>query len=419
MSTPDGFYDPYTDSEISLGRRAPYSQLGDWVSLSGVASEAKDSYWTMFMHAFNEGDIVQSPRAVLALLQGAKQPRTVDVYIRQLEAIGAVSAARHRPDKELKSRNRYKVHQEPPAAYDGPRSIADLYHWQKTDSVGLQRYYADRRQWLKDIEAAYQERLKTEAVSGARKARAPMTPAGHRGWLKDCVAMWKEQRSGASPMPARSAPQRTCENSGPTEGQNGPTPGRPVVRSSALRSAPQRTSQPPAKQDESAGGPVVRHSAHKEDVSSFSLSPSREGGEREEAAPKDTTPQQQAADVPQQREGNPSAAQVADAYAVAHLTAVGMPPRPHTMKQIYSDATALLSGGRSVENLVRLAAELPAKGWSDLAQHAAKNPERKARPAGAKPWCGKCDSPEYRWIVPDKGAATKCSCHPSAPLVNA
>lgn len=147
-------------------------------------------------------------------------------------------------------------------------------------------------------------------------------------------------------------------------------------------------------------------------------------GEREKASPKDTNTPPPAGDVPQQRGGQDDlAGRVVAAYTGAHLTAVGMPPRPAATKQIYADATALLAGGRSVENLIKLAAELPAKGWSDLAQHAAKNPEQKARGgAAAKPWCGECDSPEYRWIVPQKGAATKCpACHPAAAsqLVNA
>jgi hypothetical protein len=41
--------------------------------------------------------------------------------------------------------------------------------------------------------------------------------------------------------------------------------------------------------------------------------------------------------------------------------------------------------------------------------------EQAAATAALPDWCTECDSPEYRWIVPDEGAARQCpKCHPSA-----
>ena len=401
MTENSDFFDPYAEAELTLGRRAPFSQLGDWVNLSGIASAAKDAYWVMFMHAFNEGDIVQSPREVLALLSGAKQSRTVDPYIRQLEAIGASSVARHRPDKELKARNRYTVHQTPPTAYDGPRSIADLYHWRNEAPEGLERYYADRRQWLKDIEAAYQARLKEEQRSGARSARAPMSPSGRRQWLKDCLAMWREQRDGAAPMPPRSAPQRTCENTGQSNGQNGNSAGQPVVRSSALRSAPQRTSQPPVETAEGAGRPVVRHSAHKEDEVFFSLSETQKGREREEAS---SDKQAVAAGI--------------ESVLAAYADTVGRPVINGTRRKLIEQASELIAAGMPVWWLADRARELAERGWTDLTKHCERStvPTQRKDPSGAVTWCKECDGPNTRMLYSaDYSSLEPCpTCNPVA-----
>lgn len=137
--------------------------------------------------------------------------------------------------------------------------------------------------------------------------------------------------------------------------------------------------------------------------------------EREAAAQKDN-------DTPS---GLPSAAgetsdtdRVIDAYIAAYMNTAGLPPRPNAIQSVRTDATALLSVGRSVGNLCALAAELGAKGWTDLVKHAQMNPEAAIRPAGiSKPWCGECNngrepmSAAERMVETDSGMA-KCHCHP-------
>ncbi len=128
---------------------------------------------------------------------------------------------------------------------------------------------------------------------------------------------------------------------------------------------------------------------------------SAEGGERE-AATQETT------DVDR----------VLDAFIASYMSTAGLPPRPDAIKSVRTDAAALLSVGRSSGSLCSLAAELGAKGWTDLVKHAQMNPEQAFQPAAvARPWCGGCngglepESAAQRMVETDTGMA-KCHCHP-------
>ncbi|WP_151775763.1 hypothetical protein [Streptomyces abyssomicinicus] len=150
--------------------------------------------------------------------------------------------------------------------------------------------------------------------------------------------------------------------------------------------------------------------------------------ERERVAIQDHTPAPPAAaevrsehpEVPEQRSvQEPSGVdRVVDAYLTACMGATGMPPRPKVVRELRAAAAALLSVGRSVDNLCGLAVELAAKGWTDLARHAAMNPEAPSRPAlSLRPWCGECNdgreptSAAQRMVETPTGMA-KCLCHP-------
>jgi hypothetical protein len=134
---------------------------------------------------------------------------------------------------------------------------------------------------------------------------------------------------------------------------------------------------------------------------------SAEAGEREAATQK-TTPVSAASD----------ADKVIDAYIAAYMSTAGLPPRPDGIRSVRAAAEGLLSVGRSVGNLCALAAELGAKGWTDLVKHAQMNPEAAIRPTGiSKPWCGECNggrepmSAAERMVETETGMA-KCQCHP-------
>ncbi|MFF7795570.1 hypothetical protein [Streptomyces sp. NPDC007991] len=136
-------------------------------------------------------------------------------------------------------------------------------------------------------------------------------------------------------------------------------------------------------------------------------------GEREAAEPKNDTPP-----LPGASSGTSDGDKVVDAYIAAYMDTAGLPPRPDAVRSVRAAADGLLSVGRSVGNLCTLAAELGAKGWTDLVKHAQMNPEAAMRAASVgKPWCGECNdgrepmSPAQRMVETDTGMA-RCHCHP-------
>lgn len=135
--------------------------------------------------------------------------------------------------------------------------------------------------------------------------------------------------------------------------------------------------------------------------------------EREDAARNDKT--NPVPPLPAQREAlptGPDVDKVSGAYIGACLTAAGLPPNNTSIRRVREAAAGLLAAGRSVDNLVKLAAELAEHGWDDLAKHALKNPEPKNRPRQAKPWCGQCDDPGYRWVQVGGGWRQCVACNP-------
>ena len=205
--------------EFDQGRRAPFTMLGDWVAVSGIDPNGRSLYWDVKAHVNeNRGtSTAWPPRDFLAMLAGDKQARTMDPYMRQLEAIDAIGASRERSVAKMRSRNLYKVHDTPPKGWDGPSSHAEVWEWLRQDRDACREYYADRRAWLKDIEDAW-SRVKQEEKARGAKPSAPVSKEGHRAWLKECRRLWVHRRAG-KPTSPRSAVQRTTESTaGPGEG---------------------------------------------------------------------------------------------------------------------------------------------------------------------------------------------------------
>ncbi|MEV3996712.1 hypothetical protein AB0K62_13680 [Streptomyces halstedii] len=226
--------------EFEQGRRAPFTMLGDWVAVSGVDPNARAMYWDIKAHV-NEGrgtGTAWPAREFLALLAGGKQARSMDPYLRQLEAIDAIGAQRERQIAKMRSRNLYKVHDTPPNAWDGPVSHAEVSKWLRENEDGCRQYYVDRKAWLKDIEDSWSQIKKGEKEKGA-KPSAPVSKAGHRAWLMECRRLWSVRRQGHAPAP-RSAVQRTTGislDASPDEG------GRAVAEDRNSGSAVERTTQ--------------------------------------------------------------------------------------------------------------------------------------------------------------------------------
>ncbi|MFF5435222.1 hypothetical protein ACFY5K_35095 [Streptomyces griseofuscus] len=169
--------------EISLGRRAPFTQVGDWVLLSGADSDARTLYWALSAHlnASRDDNEVWPGLLTLARILGLKKPENVSKYILQLEVIGAVDVIRS--STGLVRRNRYIVHQTPPVGYRGPRSMADWYALNRAnaDEPPEER---DAREatfdsWLTATRQTLKEHCERTARARAlaRKNRTPLPPA--------------------------------------------------------------------------------------------------------------------------------------------------------------------------------------------------------------------------------------------------
>jgi hypothetical protein len=130
--------------ELARGRRAPYTQVGDWVALSTVSRGAKALYWLLAAHVNpqrDDGGVWPSRRALAEALGYAKV-ESVDPLVKELTQLGAVEVERRRHANGAPAPNRYVVHETPPAGYTGPTSLADFYdrRRRKTARPGVARY---------------------------------------------------------------------------------------------------------------------------------------------------------------------------------------------------------------------------------------------------------------------------------------
>lgn len=118
--------------EIVSGRRAPYTQVGDWVLLSGVSPKAMALYWMLAMHVNNaraglgNTEVWPSLKTLAGWMKLGK-PESVAPYIAELVKIGAIEKQSRRTASGMKTRNRYTVHQSPPEGYQGLVSVTQYY----------------------------------------------------------------------------------------------------------------------------------------------------------------------------------------------------------------------------------------------------------------------------------------------------
>lgn len=292
-----------TPIEIIGGRQpAPYSKAPIWLMF--VASpKARALYDVLAAHVNPVGDpLVWPTREILAELMDLKQARAVDPYLRELEKAGAIDIIHRRSANGMNDKNVYVIHHEPPDGYEGPRSMADFY------------------------------RLRKAVVPGGDVVRS-------------------------SALPAELGNPTTTETENRTiGGENCVCAGRPVVRSSAPRSALQRTvvvrsSAPEVEQVEVEQEPLLPQPPH-EPSRVTHVSPREEEGETTEATP----PSRRAATAGREHDGERGVSQTPGSAGpvdgAAALEWVGALPWTHT------------PGRRKRERLAVLVAAAWAAGWS-------------------------------------------------------
>ncbi|SEE59306.1 hypothetical protein SAMN04490357_7690 [Streptomyces misionensis] len=221
----------------------------------------------------------------------------------------------------------------------------------------------------------------------------------------------------AAPAPARPTPKNRGVGQMASP-QVGPTPAFPGVGQSG-------TGRPtPHRPGVGQGGALIRNKTVLEDslsspVTGAPADPTKATTERENSAGRKTTMAAAAAEsapVPGQRqepdELEPKIGKVVEAYVLALN---GVYPLQSVVQRLRAEARELLALNWPVEHVAKLAGQLPGLGYSSLTRHAEHNPPPapKPMPGGAVPWCGNCDSPEYRWIAPREGSPRRCpECNP-------
>lgn len=108
------------DVEIVAGRgELPWTQVHDWVILSGVGPAAVGAYAVLKMHLNRLTGQLNPGTVRLAKLLGLSRADRVAALIRPLVEIGAVEVVAY----GMPRRNRYIVHSMPPEDYEGPLTL--------------------------------------------------------------------------------------------------------------------------------------------------------------------------------------------------------------------------------------------------------------------------------------------------------
>lgn len=112
-----------------LDNAPPFTQVADWVALSGISDHAKALYWHLAMHINTlRGDREVWPtKETLAVWMQLAKPASLDRYMRELVEIGAVQVVKRRTVGGMRTCNRYRLRSAPPAGYAGPTTLGEFY----------------------------------------------------------------------------------------------------------------------------------------------------------------------------------------------------------------------------------------------------------------------------------------------------
>lgn len=125
--------------EVQLGRRAPFTMVGDWVLLAAISRQAKLLYWALSAHlSSTRGDRdVWPTQAMLAeILDFApikgdpaelRDGRKIRPFLKELAELGAVEVRKVRSPQGMRERSIYTLHETPPRGYSGKKSFGAFY----------------------------------------------------------------------------------------------------------------------------------------------------------------------------------------------------------------------------------------------------------------------------------------------------
>ncbi|MEU8828800.1 hypothetical protein [Streptomyces sp. NPDC048636] len=397
--------------EVGLGRRAPFSQLGDWVLFSGVDSDARTLYWGLSAHintSVRDDTEVWPGLAALARILQLKKPENVSKYMLQLEVIGAIEVVRTMVG--LVRRNRYIVHQTPPTSHTGARSTSEWYALNRGPKGETPEARKAREsefdQWLLAVRDGLKAHCDSvaKARAAAKKAKAAFPPI--ELFIAPVLTDFRTPAGGgtARPAPIQKPTGRTVP---PRQGVRTPAEGGSVP-------PPQGVERDQYQLDQSLSpySPVPEAPADR-------TSPTK--GREIPAPPTSTTP---AADAGVGEE--PGAAAVAEQFAILWKAARGTRPGRRQLDSIALDVAEAIAAEDSLEWLTESVVPfMVSRNYLDLAR--AKTHPQCPAPQGTKvpgqrpgvlEWCGECNDGIEPELVAERfrrhgGRLVKCpECHP-------
>ena len=228
-----GYYEDPADDihgqlEVQTGRRAPFSQVADWVLLSGISRTAKLLYWVLSAHLNTESGSRKAwpSQDALAELLGYSDGRKIRPFLRELVEIGAVRIPKPEdPDQNpadhyyyvnglRRQRTIFIVYQMPPTPDDnGPDGDGPDGGESAPRPQTMKEFYA-----IRNARRDAERRARDAAEAVARRAEivAAETAGAERGGSA-------ETPGGRNEPPGKSEPE-----SGAPGGRNGHAPGGPV-----------------------------------------------------------------------------------------------------------------------------------------------------------------------------------------------
>jgi hypothetical protein len=219
ISDPDALDEAF---EAALGRRAPFTMVSDWVLLSGATSDARTLYWGLSAHInVTRDDTEVWPGLVtLARMLHLKKPEQVARYMLELEVIGAVDVIRSVAG--LNRRNRYVVHQTPPAGYTGMQSLGQWYGvnraardaaCQPLEETPRQRKERDAQfdAWLEAVRAGLKDHCERVAEERKRARRDGLPIPAVARFVPPRLEDFRTPLGGGTDRPAETRPPTMYE----------------------------------------------------------------------------------------------------------------------------------------------------------------------------------------------------------------
>lgn len=163
-----------SDVDLKRGRESPqWTDVHDWVALSGVSPGAIALYVVLRMHVnrSRDDDMVKTSMLTLAVLMGMSRGDKIKGYLDELVKLKAVDVERG----GLHRRNAYTVHQLPPPGYTGKITIKAWYDEHRA-LIALKRADEKTKRDARRAKAKTKDQVSPVTPDSGEQPDQPVTP---------------------------------------------------------------------------------------------------------------------------------------------------------------------------------------------------------------------------------------------------